>query len=206
MELKELVKDKARALFNERGVMNTTLRDVADALNENYEDITYHYPTQKHVIQELYEDMVGGLQLVSMDILDSGGDLLAVMLNAPKFTFDLSLRYLFLFKDFVEIKRTYSEIAQAIEASNEKRKKTMIQSLLILQFQNKIRLDLEPQELDYLVELSGVMRTYFLMKQQPSDFEKPELQKEYILYVNQLLMPYLTEEGIKQYDAFMNAL
>jgi len=206
MKTKEKIKETARTLFNKEGIKHTTLRHVAAAMGRSYGNITYHYPTKAPLLEALYEDMVAQLQLLSMDILNSGENLLAVMMNAPMYTFDLSMEYLFFFKDYVEIQRSYPAIAKVFEESNAKRKKTMVQSLLMLQVQQKLRLDLGKEELDYLMELSGVMRTFFFMRTRSEDFERPALKQEYVRYVNQLLMPYLTETGLRQYDAFMQQL
>ena len=58
MKTKHLVKQTARVCFNEKGLMNVTLRDVAAQLDKSYGNITYHYPTKEAVITELFDDMI----------------------------------------------------------------------------------------------------------------------------------------------------
>ena len=57
MKTEKKILNASRLLFNEKGVMNTTLRDVAKYLNKSYGNITYHYATKEEVIFSLLNEM-----------------------------------------------------------------------------------------------------------------------------------------------------
>jgi AcrR family transcriptional regulator len=199
MNTKNTIKQKALELFNKHGMLNITLRHVAEKLDKSYGNITYHYKTKEHVITELYSDMVLELKTISANIF-TGKDMFTSIITAPVYTFDLSLRYLFLFKDFVEIKRNYPAIAKKIDKSNAERKQGLKQALIILQQQGILRPDLQTDDLDYLMELSGAVRTFFFLNLSPEDYKKKDLKKNYVDYTNNLLLPYLTSKGKQLYQ------
>ena len=57
MNIKKQILEASRLLFNEKGVMNTTLRDVAKSMNKSYGNITYHFQTKEDVLFSLLDEM-----------------------------------------------------------------------------------------------------------------------------------------------------
>jgi AcrR family transcriptional regulator len=198
MKTKNLIKNKALELFNKKGVMNVTLRDVAAALNRSYGNITYHYKTRELLLHALYDDM-------SAELLDFFGHfkdsdhLLKAILQAPALTFDLTCKYMFFYVDFIEIQRHYIDLAEKARLSNQMRMHHYMQVLLLLQQQGYLRKDLEEGTLEYIMEVSGVVRTWFFIRHSPMNSDLTSDRQEYIVFVNRLLMPYLTEKGLDLY-------
>lgn len=203
MKTKDQIKLKGLELFNREGISNVTLRHVAKDLGKSYGNITYHYNTKELLINALYLDMLEEVKAIGSQ-LNKSSNLFAPILNAPKLTFDLSLKYLFLFKDYIEIKRNYPLIAQAIEFNNTERKKGYKQLLLLLQQQHFFRDDLSEDDLDYLMELSGAMRTFFFLNLSQTDYSDPNLKDKYVNYINRLILPYLTAKGKEYYYIIQN--
>ena len=52
------------------------------------------------------------------------------------------------------------------------------------------------------MNLSGAMRTFFFINLDHINFDDIDLESNYVDYVNQLVYPYLTEEGIKKYQDY----
>lgn len=200
MKTKDVIKDKGRELFNQQGVRNVTLRRIGEELKRSYGNITYHFPNKSSLVSTLYADMVQELALVSTELFGSGADLFSKILEAPAHTFEVSFRYLFLFKDYVEIMRSFPEVAQQVKQSNAERKAVFLTLLRALIAQGWLRDDLTDDDLYYLMELSGAMRTQFMMDLED---EKPleELKSAYSNYTNRLLIPYLTKAGREEFEA-----
>lgn len=202
MNTKDDIKQKSLELFNQKGFSEVTLRDIASALGKSYGNITYHFPTKENLLNTLYFDMVDELQSVSI-AFKTDESLFTKILSAPKYTFDISFKYLFLFKDYNHILRTYPNIAAVVMKSNEARKQAMLQTLVALQMQEILRKDLQEKDLQYIMELSSAMRTYFFLQINDTEANNPELQATYVSYVNLLLYPYLTEKGQKLWNDYM---
>lgn len=190
MDTKQKIRAKALELLNREGVRNVTLRDVAGALGKSYGNITYHYANKEILLEGLYNDMLQELSVISAN-LKPGKELLELILKAPEHTFDLSIKYLFFFKDFVEIRRHFPELSKRIDKENAKRKQQMLPVLKALQEAAVLRADMDDEDIDYIMELSGAMRTMFFV-QLPETFKPTAaLKKKYVDYVNRLLKPYL---------------
>lgn len=198
MKTRELIKKKGRELFNQRGVMFVTLRDVAAALEKSYGNITYHFATKEKMVTELYHDMVSELQHAASGMMESTPSLEKV-LQAPAATFEVGLHYLFLQKDYVDILRNYPEIGKLADHNNRIRKQSYMGMLKLLHQQGILQPGLQEEDLDYLMELSGAMRTFFFMQLDIASTAPSTLKKEYIRYVNRLLYPYLSEKGRQIY-------
>ncbi len=196
-EIKKIAKD----LFNQKGIPSVTLREVAKEMNKSYGNITYHFPTKEKLIEELYQDFRNEIQHVSQAFFGEQNVFLAI-LKAPFYTFDISLSYLFFFKDYVFLIREYEELAKKINQENEQRK-AILKSILMQLVENGIfRTEFEEKEMLYLMELSGAMRTFFFMQLRNEDFEKLSLKSEYVNYVNRLMFPYLSEKGRVVFEEF----
>ncbi|WP_299536811.1 TetR/AcrR family transcriptional regulator [Ulvibacterium sp.] len=201
MDTRDQIKRKATTLFNEKGVKNITLRAVASALEKSYGNITYHYKTKNDLIIELFEDMA----IETAEIVKSfqSQNLLHAILDAPKKTFDISMKYLFFYVDYVEIRRSYRVVYKKAEENNAYRKGNFMKILEQLQIQGILRKELTPKDLNYLMDLSGAMRTFFFLNLRPENFVDLELKTKYTVYVNNLLMPYLTAKGLEEYKAYL---
>jgi AcrR family transcriptional regulator len=199
------IKETAKDLFNQKGIPSVTLREVAKAMNKSYGNITYHFPTKEKLIEELYQEYRTEIQQVSQAFFGEENlenNLFLAILKSPFYTFDISLSYLFFFKDYVFLLREYEELAKKINQENEQRK-AILKSILMQLVENGIfRKEFEEKEIIYLMELSGAMRTFFFMQLRNEEFEKPSLKNEYVNYVNRLMFPYLSEKGRVIFEEF----
>lgn len=201
MKTKEKIKHKALVLFNQKGFKNVTLRAIASALGKSYGNITYHYKSKEDLIMELYKDMI----LETSEIMSSfeSNNLFHGILDVPKKTFAISMKYLFFYVDYVEVKRSYQKIYLEVEDGNAMRKQYYMELLKELQGQEILRRELTPKDLDYLMDLSGAMRTFFFINLHLDNFTDPDLEDKYIAYVNQLVVPYLSTSGLEMYKAYL---
>lgn len=190
MKTKELIKKEGRELFNKKGVMNVTLREVAASLDKSYGNITYHFTTKAMLIETLFEDMnqeLSALQQTAPDV-----DLLTYFLSLPAYSYDITLKYLFFTIDYVELHRNYPDFFTIVHKLNEERRVKWLRLLLLLRDQGYLRSDLKEADLNYIMLLSvSVRATYFQMKDQHT-YDKVE----YAQTVNQLLKPYLSDQGL----------
>ncbi len=202
MKTKEKIKITATELFNQKGVKNVTLREVAKALGKSYGNITYHFKTKNHLLLELFDDMIEETTEIMKSF--NSQNLFHGILDAPKTTFKISMKYLFFYVDYVEIRRTYQAVFSKAEESNAFRKKGYLKILQTLQTQKILRKELTSKDLYYLMELSGAMRTFFFLNLHPDNFKDQGLEKKYITYVNNLVKPYLTPKGLQEFNTYLN--
>ena len=201
MKTKDKIKNKARELVNKKGFKKVTLREVAKELSISYGNVTYHFKTKNILILNLYEDMLKE----TLEILKTFDYvyILKSILEAPKDTFVISIKYLFFYVDFMEIKRSYLDISTKLEQDNTYRKEGYLKILQKLQIQGLLRNELNDKDLDYLMDLSGAMRTFFFINLNPNNFFDDDLKDKYVAYVNNLVFPYLTTKGMEKYKLYL---
>jgi AcrR family transcriptional regulator len=201
MKTKVLIKATALTLFNQRGVMNVTLRDVAAELQKSYGNITYHYAGKEVLLQELYNDLQLALQQLGQTFGD-GTDLLRDFILAPRATYELSLQYRFFYSDYVELQRHYPELMQEAQKQQQLSMQFYREKLLHLQKLGLLRSDLPAGSLDNLMLLSGLVRTFFFIQSPPAVTDAPAEAARYFAQLNLLLWPYLTPAGTTAFQKY----
>lgn len=197
MNTKNIIKNKARLLFNQLGIRNVTLREVAHQLDRSYGNITYHYSTKEKLITDLYQDMHEELSHLA-GLYQPSRSMLHFFLILPDYNFDITFKYLFFNKDYVELKRTYPSFFEVVELSNTERKFKWLYLLTQLQKEGYLSPSLLIVDLEYIMELSVGIRLFYFQSNEWDAFDKAI----YIEKVNRLLLPYLSKKGLAVYVAF----
>jgi AcrR family transcriptional regulator len=200
MKTKNSIKNKARLLFNQLGVRNVTLREVAQQLDRSYGNITYYYSTKEKLITELYQDMHEELSHLAT-LYQPNSNLLQFFLILPVYNFDITFKYLFFNKDYVELKRTYPVFFEQVDLSNQARKAKWLYLLIQLQKEGYLKSSLLVLDLEYIMELSVGIRLFYFQSNEWDDFDK----RIFVQKVNRLLLPYLSEQGLAVYTSFEEA-
>lgn len=201
MKTRNAILDAARLAFNARGLAQVTLRDIAADMGRAYGNITYHFPTKEALVKDLYAQLVEGLQAVSRAFAMQP-DLLDAILAAPRQTFGLSLKFLFFYRDFLDVVRGFPDVAAEIKRANLQRMEALRAIFQQMQATGYLDPELNPSDLDYIMELSGAVRTIFFQQLTVSDWEDARLEDRYVDQVNRLLYPYLTDQGKARFKAF----
>lgn len=190
MKTKERIKASALTLFNQQGLINVTLREVAEKMDKSYGNITYHFPTKFDLIEDLYVDMQLEFQEIAKKVNHSDS-ILHTLLLLPSYTYDLSIKYLFFYVDYIEIKRHYASFMKQVDKDNSQRAvfyRGLLQKLLEQGFFEK---HIGGDSLDYMIQLSGAIRTFYFIQ-----YNEVERNKDsYMLFVNRMLYAYLSIKG-----------
>jgi len=190
MKTNLVIKQAAKLLFNQKGVKNVTLREVAEQIGKSYGNVTYHFPTKEKLISALYEEMNEELLKLQF-VRPPDGNLLKYFLSLPGFSYDITLAYLFFYKDYVELKRTYPDFIQKVEQANSLRKVKWLELLLQLQKQGYLKKELTTDDLEYIMELSAGIRLFYFQAKEWEEFDK----NSFSVKANKLLYPYLSDTG-----------
>jgi AcrR family transcriptional regulator len=186
-------------LFNKKGVMNVTLRDVAKFLNKSYGNITYHFPIKDDVILCLLDEMNN--ELLALQKLDESENILLKLFNLPIYNYSISLRYLFFIIDYLEIKRNYPKIQKKIDKLNMGRKEKWMNILLQINEQNYFDEKITHLDLEYIMFLSYSVRVTYFQTEKSNSYNG----SKYTLIVNNLLKPYLSKKGLIIYEQWLES-
>jgi AcrR family transcriptional regulator len=190
----EKIKSKGIDLFNQFGFCNVTLRQISQELGISYGNVTYHFSNKSKLLDSIYEDMnIKLTQIQSM--LQPDEQLLKYFLKLPDYNFDITLEYIFFYKDFLELKRKYSEFYEKVEIKNQIRRNQWLQLLSALQQNEYLKKELTSEDLNYIIELSISMRMFYFQNTDLKQIEKNTFKDK----VNRLLLPYLSDHGLQIY-------
>ena len=194
MNTEEKIKSKGIDLFNQFGFCNVTLRQISQELGISYGNVTYHFSNKSKLLDSIYEDMnIKLTQIQSM--LQPDEQLLKYFLKLPNYNFDITLEYIFFYKDFLELKRKYSEFYEKVEIKNQIRRNQWLQLLSVLQQNEYLKKELTSEDLNYIIELSISMRMFYFQNTDLKQIEKNTFNDK----VNRLLLPYLSDHGLQIY-------
>lgn len=125
-------------------------------------------------------------------------NLLQYFLVLPKYNFDITLEYMLFYKDFLDLKRSYSDFFKKVEGANTERKKQWLQLLLKLQESGFLHKNLSIDDLEYIMDLSAGIRLLYFQEKECNELNK----KAFTVKVNKLLHPYLSNTGKKVFSEF----
>lgn len=194
MKTNKKILDACLLLFNQKGVMNVTLREVAKYLNKSYGNITYHFQTKEDAIISLLNQM--NEELLSLQQFEENEDELLILFKLPIYNYSISIKYLFFIIDYLEIKRNYPNIQSKIDSLNYQRKEKWMNILLKIKEKAYFDEKITQLDLEYIMFLSYSVRVTY--------FQTVELNlynvSNYTLIVNNLLKPYLSNKGYILYE------
>lgn len=200
MKTKKVILDASRLLFNEKGVMNTTLRDVAKYLKKSYGNITYHFASKEEVVFNLLNEI--NEELISLQQFDETENILLYLLNLPAYNYSISVKYLFFMNDYLEIKRNFPEIQKKINSLNNKRKEKWMTILLQIKEQGYFDERITNRDLGYIMFLSYSVRVTYFQSEESASYN----ELDYVLIVNSLIKPYLSKKGLIIYEKWVRHL
>ncbi|BDS12242.1 TetR/AcrR family transcriptional regulator [Aureispira anguillae] len=206
MKRKDKILIQAQLQFNEQGISAVSLKAIAKAMKISYGNVTYHFANKAQLVGQLYANMLTEHQQISM-AFGAQKNLLEAIILAPNDTFEISFRYRFLFIDFATIIRQYPDIHQQQQQLTATRMEALAPIFDLLKQQGYFRTEIPPSQIQHLMQISGAIRTFFFMHhyteiEQTKNLE--DIKRSYLLYVNQLLYPYLTPSGIQVYKEVLN--
>lgn len=200
MNTKKQILEASRLLFNEKGVMNITLRDVAKYLKKSYGNVTYHFPMKEDVIFDLFGEM--NEELLALQEIDESENLLLYLFNLPSSNYSISVKYLFFIMDYLELKRNYSIIQEKINKVNGDRRdkwnKILLQLKKLEYFDEKIT----NEDLEYIMYLSYSARVTYFQTEEMISYSK----SKYTIMVTHLLKPYLSLKGLAIFENWLESL
>ena len=198
MLLKDKILEKAIELFNERGIASTSPNQIADALTISPGNLTYHFKTKADLVYTIYKKMYAS----SKDFIKVEGyrTLADFRLTMEKFR-DYKESYSFFFHDVAYIVRNYPDIGNLIEEANLEHFKRA--RILFEYFVETGRMIPEREGVNYDFLTHNVWTVAVFWNIQ-SNMIPPEVVFQRSMNMVDMtwymILPYLTEDGKKEYD------
>lgn len=179
-------------LFNERGVINVRIRDIADEMKISPGNVTYHYKTKQALMESAYRYMIKTLEKMAVgnQFMNPAKD----HLHVAKGYLEHIVQFRFFYQDTLEIIRSYPELAK-LHQEQVAQEKSIIRNLMFMSV-GKGDLITEPIEGMYESLAHSIWMTlHFWLTQQIIRGEQNNNLETGLITIANLLYPFATEKG-----------
>jgi AcrR family transcriptional regulator len=198
MKTKDKILTKALELFNEKGVLNVSLRHIASALFISQGNLNYHYKHREDLVSALYEQMVTAIQTQALE----GSNeipLLIQFMEENRHEMNILYQYRFLVIDFNQNMKMYPSILQKHQENEQFQREKFTTFVRKAIDENILRGPAFENEYKDLFERIAVFKTYWLSAitiQRKAD--ESDVQR-YINLLNEMVFPYLSKDSQREF-------
>ncbi len=188
---------KARQLFNESGISNISLRDIAKELNISVGNLQYHFKKREDIIEAIYFELV---EKMNAHYVITGDDLLKIFFDKSMGMMVILFEYRFFFLNFVTIVRNNEKIKTHYRRLSKQREKESLLIINLLVEGGFLRSELLKNEYQTLFKKIELVSNFWFSS---ILIKSNQLQKksitEFSLLISHSIFPYLTGKGRKKY-------
>jgi len=203
MTTKQKIIASSIKLFNQNGLTNVRLQQIADDVGISVGNLAYHYYSKEAIVKEIDRQLS---ELIA-PVIDPNRSFPSLMDFDTQLAhyYHLLMNYSFYFLDLLEIKRKYPKLYK-------KRKQYIYQ--IILQIENWFEFNIqngilkpEPRPRHYKIIAHTVWMIITFYMTQPIDHGKPEdSERVFKEMVWSQMLPHLTEVGRMEFDILIERL
>ena len=196
--MKEKIVQTAVALFNEKGLSNVSMKQIADKLGISAGNLSYHFKTKAVLLSHIYSEMSS--EALEYILPDTYITLHHFEIIIQKFR-EHQMKYSFFFQDVVDIVRSYPEITTLYHEATLKR---FAQSKALIEYYVKtgrIRPESDGVNYDQMVHLIWMITTFWASQEQIAKipgYEVNNCQPTELLW--NIIIPFLTDKGKEEYQ------
>lgn len=200
IKTKDKIIETSLRLFNEQGVENVTVRDIAKEMGISHGNLCYHFANIDEIVFKLYENLVAELDTSITEFQSKDIDL-ELLYHTTEYIFTRFYKYRFLMLDFVGIMRKTEKIKvhyQQLIARRRMEFGFMIQNLIA---QGVFKPELFEGQYDHIMSLFMIVGDFWIghseiFFQGKNDEEKIDHYIKIYLYSATF---YLTDKGLADF-------
>lgn len=204
LNTREKILDKALELFNERGIEYVGLRELAALLNIRVGNITYYFPTKDDLVFALSVELskVNSAAMVTTENLT-----MRHFLEMLHRMYQNQHRFRCLLRSFVHLMEQNKPMAAAYKTTQATRLGTIGAQLELLKEGGCLQMEGE-EEKRFLVSALSLIGRFWISEAAISfrEMSSEEQIRHYLTLVCRLLLPYATEKGRSELQAFLSGL
>lgn len=194
---KERILNSAVELFNQKGLVNVTMRDLANELDISLGNLTYHFKKKEELMEAIHERIISERNslMENVQMIPSIANIQSQLVPLLQ----LYERYRFFHQDILEVMRAYPKIAE-IQREHINNQITYIKAIIDYSIgSGNMRQEVVPGQYQQLAESVWMLLTFWLTQR--------EIRSQQGDYYNQarsamwnLVVPILTEKGLGNFN------
>ncbi len=199
-ETKQKILVESLRLFNDRGISNVALRNIADELGISVGNLQYHFKKREDIIETLYFQLVGKMESI---FFIGTNDLLESFLNISTEIISILYEYHFFLLDFTTITRRNQKIKKHYSELSKRREDEFLKIVDVFIENGLFRKEMLKNEYANLFKRVEVISNFWFSSIliQAEGLSKESVE-EYSLIISQGIYPYLTDEAKNRYASF----
>ncbi len=190
IKTKQKILQNARKLFNERGFVNVTLRDIAGACEISIGNLAYHYANKSVIMGVLYQQMEDALEEMWAKV-NQEPSFANIAQHIQQFH-AFQAYYRFFFLDMLEVERAHPEIANQHQAHIERQINNIKSMIDYAVKAGNMQAELRPGMYAQLAHTVWMMINFWLSQKEVRQQENQVAAVDAIWF---LVVPHLTEKG-----------
>lgn len=198
MSTKQKISIQALKLFNENGIADVSLRDIAAKAEISIGNLQYHFKKREEIIDDLYFELV---EKMNEQFIIKEEDLMVIFFKKSVDVMNTLFEYRFFFLNFVTIVRRSPKIKQHYKKLSKQREKETLHIIDLLINHGLFRKELLKNEYRMLFKKIEVLSNFWfssiLIKS--NDLHKKSIS-EYAGIMSYSIFPYLTAKGRKKFE------
>lgn len=202
MKTSEKILATARRLFNEQGLVEISLREIARSLEISDGNLRYHFSTKASLVSGLYHALVAELDAGIAEMTQPQTVSLRLLYDSMHFTYACLYRYRFLMQDFVSVMRAHPAIKEHYGTLQIQRRGQFALMVQLYQSQGLIREEAFPGEFDAFHAQLEILSDFWIASAAIL-YEGPEAEKvAHYTWLNfGAVFPLLTARGQAEFMA-----
>lgn len=195
---KQRILAAALELFNEQGVADTTLRNIAQRLDISQGNLNYHFRLKEDIVEALYFELVEKMD-ERMQQVGESTSLLGLLFESYRRIMVGMYAYRFLLRDFYKVMREQETIRRHYRQLQEKRAEEFLAVVSALQQRGILRKEAFPEEYLRFYRRMQILGDNWINTLETLDpATKPSID-HYAALLFESIFPYLTEAGRAEY-------
>ena len=192
MKAKEKIIEAAIECFNEKGIGNVSIRDIANRIGMSSGNFAYHFKNKEAVLEHFYSHMYDEVQIPTELKEGEGFKEFNVILQE---IISFMNGYSFFYTDIVDIFRLCPSIAEQYASNYEGRKEIYKGFIRHFNATGLIH-DLDEEELDALTHSIWFTMTFWQSQRRILPISSSHVDGAFAInQIWRLLMPYMTDVG-----------
>lgn len=197
-QTKQRILAAALELFNEQGVADTTLRNIARRLEMSQGNLNYHFRLKEDIVEALYFELAAKMD-EGMQQVGESTSLLGLLFDSYRRVMEGMYEYRFLLRDFYKVMREQEVIRQHYRQLQAKREKEFLLIVSALRQRGILRKEAFPEEYRRFFQRMNILGDNWINTLETLDPATTPTIDHYAALLFESIFPYLTEAGRAEY-------
>ncbi len=195
---REIILQTSLRLFNEQGLTNTTLRNIASEMGISQGNLNYHFKKKEELVEALYFELVHMMD-VNMKDMSFSTNSIENLYKVSHAGIMQMFEYRFILLDFLQVMKEHPKIREHYLELQVLRKKQFLGVFDQLVSEGLLQPASFELEYERLYERMNIIGDYWINAFYIDQFKKKHDKEYFIKLLFEIIYPYLTKKGQSDY-------